>query len=240
MLYNIAWNLLQLHSCTVTVPRVVVSFPLPSPFPLYLHPPLWFLPPPPPLSLTLLHSYPYLFSIPHPPFPPASHPPPHLPSSFLSYHPSSLSTPYPLHPLPASAHLFLPPSESGSARFNAEQMARTVQARIEANRTSQGGSSHGPNIYAREPNRLLSFYVGNLTWVRGQAAWNLRTCATGFVKICAHCVPVKLHFHCNLRVASCKAEHVPICRSNRHTSSASIICLCFVSRFLSLNYTCIP
>lgn len=94
------------------------------------------------------------------------------PSSFLSLRPSSLSTPYPLHPLPASTHLFIPPSESGSARFNAEQMARTVQARIEANRTSQGGSSHGPNIYAREPNRLLSFYVGNLTWVRGQAAWN--------------------------------------------------------------------
>ena len=46
-------------------------------------------------------------------------------------------------------------------------MARTVQARIVANKTSQGvGGTMGPNIYAREPNKALSFYIGNLTWVR--------------------------------------------------------------------------
>lgn len=64
------------------------------------------------------------------------------------------------------SHSVYPPLGSGSARFNAEQMAKTVQARIEANRTSQRQpNAKGPNIYAREPNRKNSIFIGNLTWV---------------------------------------------------------------------------
>ena len=58
-------------------------------------------------------------------------------------------------------------SDSGSARFNAEQLARTVQARIEANRTSIGATASGTTVYSREPNRKNSFFIGNLTWVCG-------------------------------------------------------------------------
>ena len=61
-------------------------------------------------------------------------------------------------------HSFL--LESGSARFNADQMTRTVQARIESNKTSQGVTSGGTLIYSREPNRKNSIFIGNLTWVR--------------------------------------------------------------------------
>ncbi len=53
---------------------------------------------------------------------------------------------------------------SGSARFNAEQMTRTVQARIEKNKTSQGVVGSGL-AYSREPNRKNSIFIGNLTWV---------------------------------------------------------------------------
>ncbi len=55
---------------------------------------------------------------------------------------------------------------SGSARFNADQMTRTVQARIENNKTSQGVMGNGGTlIYSREPNRKNSIFIGNLTWV---------------------------------------------------------------------------
>ena len=92
--------------------------------------------------------------------------PPFLISSSLSpLSSSAIAYLLPLFLLPPSSSS--PPLESGSARFNAEQMARTVQARIVANKTSQGvGGPMGPNIYAREPNKALSFYIGNLTWVR--------------------------------------------------------------------------
>ena len=60
--------------------------------------------------------------------------------------------------------------ESGSARFNADQMTRTVQARLESNKTSQGIlGSGGSLIYSREPNRKNSIFIGNLTWVRSIA-----------------------------------------------------------------------
>ena len=56
--------------------------------------------------------------------------------------------------------------DSGSARFKAEQLARTVQARIEANKTSIGATaSSGSTLYSREPNRKNAFFIGNLTWV---------------------------------------------------------------------------
>lgn len=89
--------------------------------------------------------------------------PPFLISSFFPLSSSAIAYLLPSSLLPPP----LLPLESGSARFNAEQMARTVQARIVANKTSQGvGGTMGPNIYAREPNKALSFYIGNLTWVR--------------------------------------------------------------------------
>ena len=62
-------------------------------------------------------------------------------------------------------------SDSGSARYNAERKAKTVQARIEANRTSQGvaTSNSGLGIFSREPNRKNSVYIGNMNWVCPQA-----------------------------------------------------------------------
>jgi hypothetical protein len=57
--------------------------------------------------------------------------------------------------------------DSGSARYNADRKARTIQARIDANLTSQGvtTSAGGLSIFSREPNRKNSVYVGNMTWV---------------------------------------------------------------------------
>lgn len=57
--------------------------------------------------------------------------------------------------------------DSGSARYNAEQVAKTVQARIESNKTSQSiAATQYLSIYSREPNRRNSVYIGNMTWVR--------------------------------------------------------------------------
>lgn len=58
--------------------------------------------------------------------------------------------------------------DSGSARFNAEQKAKMVQARIDAHKTSHGGALPDSflGIYSREPNRKCSIFIGNLTWVR--------------------------------------------------------------------------
>ena len=58
-------------------------------------------------------------------------------------------------------------SESGSARYNADRKAKTVQARIEANLTSQGvtSSNSGLTIFSREPNKKNSVYIGNMNWV---------------------------------------------------------------------------
>lgn len=57
--------------------------------------------------------------------------------------------------------------DSGSARYNADRKAKTVQARIEANLTSQSVSSSGGglSIFSREPNRKNSVFVGNMNWV---------------------------------------------------------------------------
>ena len=55
--------------------------------------------------------------------------------------------------------------DSGSARYNAEQMAKTVQARIDSNKTSQSITSQCLSIYSREPNKRNSVYIGNMTWV---------------------------------------------------------------------------
>ena len=56
--------------------------------------------------------------------------------------------------------------DSRSARYNAEQVARTVQARIESNKTSQSiGGTHSRSIYMRDPNKKNSVFIGNLTWV---------------------------------------------------------------------------
>ena len=57
--------------------------------------------------------------------------------------------------------------DSGSARYNADRKAKTVQARIEANLTSQGvtSSNSGLGIFSREPNRKNSIYIGNMNWV---------------------------------------------------------------------------
>ncbi|XP_019850622.1 PREDICTED: cleavage and polyadenylation specificity factor subunit 6-like [Amphimedon queenslandica] len=55
--------------------------------------------------------------------------------------------------------------DSRSARYNAEQVAKTVQARIESNKTSQSiGGTHSRSIYMRDPNKKNSVFIGNLTW----------------------------------------------------------------------------
>lgn len=66
-----------------------------------------------------------------------------------------------LHSLSSS-----PSSDSGSARYKAEILAKTIQSRIEENKTSH--SVHGKvglSIYARDPIRKNSIFLGNLTWV---------------------------------------------------------------------------
>jgi len=55
--------------------------------------------------------------------------------------------------------------ESGSARYNAEQMSRVMKARIESLKTSQSVMGVGTAIYSREPNRKNAIFIGNLTWV---------------------------------------------------------------------------
>ena len=46
-------------------------------------------------------------------------------------------------------------------------MAKTIQARIETNKTSQSivDNTDVLTIYSREPNKRNSIYIGNLTWV---------------------------------------------------------------------------
>ena len=58
-------------------------------------------------------------------------------------------------------------TESASARYNAEQMARTIQSRIETNKTSQSSfeNSDMKTMFSRDPNKKNSVFVGNLTWV---------------------------------------------------------------------------
>ena len=64
------------------------------------------------------------------------------------------------------------PTDSASARYKADQMAKTVQARISANRTSQSiDTGAGFSIYSREPNRKCSVFIGNLTWVSNSFGW---------------------------------------------------------------------
>lgn len=57
--------------------------------------------------------------------------------------------------------------ESASARYNAEQMAKTVLSRIETNKTSQSSfeNSDMKTIFSRDPNKRNSVFIGNLTWV---------------------------------------------------------------------------
>lgn len=57
--------------------------------------------------------------------------------------------------------------ESASARYNAEQMAKTVLSRIETNKTSQSSleNSDMRTIFSRDPNKRNSVFIGNLTWV---------------------------------------------------------------------------
>ena len=81
---------------------------------------------------------------------------------YSSQHHSIMSTaaahpPPPIHP---------PLPDSGSARYKADILAKTIQSRIEENKTSH--SIHGKvglSIYARDPNRKNSIFLGNLTWV---------------------------------------------------------------------------
>ena len=62
---------------------------------------------------------------------------------------------------------------SASARYNAEQMAKTVQSRIETNKTSQSSfeNSDIKTIFSRDPNKRNSIFVGNLTWVSIMFVW---------------------------------------------------------------------
>ena len=56
--------------------------------------------------------------------------------------------------------------DSASARYKADIMSKTIQARIEANRTSHSIIGKvGLGIYTRDPNRKNSLFMGNLTWV---------------------------------------------------------------------------
>ena len=56
--------------------------------------------------------------------------------------------------------------DSASARYKADIMSKTIQARIEANRTSHSIIGKvGLGIYIRDPNRKNSLFMGNLTWV---------------------------------------------------------------------------
>lgn len=65
--------------------------------------------------------------------------------------------------------------DSRSARFNAEQVAKMVQSRIDTNQTSQSIVTQCLSIYSREPNKRNSVYIGNMTWVSGNY-WLLMKC----------------------------------------------------------------
>lgn len=100
--------------------------------------------------------------------------------SFLMY---SAVTLFLLSHLLSILHLGLP-ADSGSARYKADQMAKMVQARISANRTSQSiDMGGGLSIYSREPNRKSSVFIGNLTWVSNSCGWG-QVAVAPFDKLC--------------------------------------------------------
>ena len=64
--------------------------------------------------------------------------------------------------------------ESASARYNAEQMAKTVQSRIETNKTSQSSFENfdTKTMFSRDPNKKNSVFIGNMTWVSDPFCYN--------------------------------------------------------------------
>jgi cleavage and polyadenylation specificity factor subunit 6/7 len=84
-----------------------------------------------------------------------------LPSSTTK----QISEPEDLNFLQEAEENGVPMEDSASPRFNADRIAKTVQARIESNKTSQSFSpSQLLTIYSRDPNKKNSIFIGNMTW----------------------------------------------------------------------------
>lgn len=105
--------------------------------------------------------------------------------------------------------------DSGSARYNADRKAKTVQARIEANLTSQGVSSSGSglSIFSREPNRKNSVFIGNMNWVCRQSL---------------------VHSHVGCGLVSCTCYHVYVA----WLSDWSVVCHVYTSVW-AIDWECI-